>query len=84
MEEKETLTVTNSEHSIIPEGTTLTVHRDQTNQFSDRRTLTVSADTEIPNRTADSRFQVYRTDSSDAWTEIHVGLSREHEKVRLE
>jgi hypothetical protein len=78
-----TLTVEESTHGIIPEGTTLTVHSDRTNQFSDRRVLTVSADCDIPNVVEGGRLQLHKMPEDSYWTEIHVGLKREHEKVKL-
>lgn len=79
--EEMSLTVANSQHNIIPEGTTLTVTRDHTNQFTDRRILTleIPESVDVPNRAGS--LQVFTTPDMDAWTEIHVGLSREHESL---
>lgn len=76
-------TVADSTHGIIPEGTTFNVMRDSTNQFTDRRVLTLEIPpaVDIPNRSGS--LQVYTKPGMNRWTEIHVGLSREHESITL-
>lgn len=77
----EEVTVATSQYDIIPEGTTLTVKRDHTNQFSDKRVLTLSwgESLDVPNRRTSTEAQYYKHPEDDVWTEIHVGLSRNHE-----
>lgn len=75
--------MTESLHNYIPEGTTFTVIRDHTNQFTERRVLTLEIeDTEIVNRVGS--LQVYQKPEDSVWTEIHVGLSREHEEINFD
>lgn len=66
-----TLTVIDSDHGAIPEGTTLTVEGVHKNQFTDRFTITVSA--EGDGRTGN--FQLYRMPDTpkDVYHEIVVG-----------
>lgn len=84
--EGNTLTVASSEFGYIPEGTEVTVTQDQTNQFTGQRTLSIrwSKSVDVPNRTAAPSAQVIQMPEDDVWTEVHVGLSREHEKLTFE
>jgi hypothetical protein len=79
---KEEVTVTDSEHGFIPEGATLEIENSMTNQFNGRKTLRVRTDADVPSRT--ERFTLFQMPDDSSWTEVHVGLSREHESVKLE
>ena len=74
MKEANTLEVIDSKLNQIPVGATLTVTRDHTNQFTNRRVLTVETEAETSHL---GGFQIFQmTDGSetkDVWTEICVG-----------
>lgn len=66
-----TMNVIDSNLGRIPEGTTLTVTRDHTNQYTGRRVLTVEADPMPEGRI--SSFQLLATDTKDVFKEIVTG-----------
>jgi hypothetical protein len=70
-----TLTVVDSDLGQIPAGTTLEVEKDRTNQFTDRRVLTVRPTTNLEGRIEGSTIQIFQMpdNTKDVWKEIVVG-----------